>query len=109
MLYKNGEGCGLCEPSCNLFHDDRYFLKANKYCGSILLKFLLLTNDYQFFKESDYFESPFETCQNYSKEISSKFLNFSVQDSFFCIKGLHFIDGLNFFAQEIISINELVH
>ena len=47
------------------------FLNASKYCGSVLkndfvvvvvVVVVVLSNFYQIFKESDYFENPVETC-----------------------------------------------
>ena len=48
-----------------------YFLNASKYCGSVLkndfvvVVVFVLSNFYQIFKESDYFENPVETCRKW--------------------------------------------
>ena len=50
------------------------FLNAGKYCGSVLKNdfvvvvvfvVVVLSNLYQIFKESDYFENPVETCRKW--------------------------------------------
>ena len=48
-----------------------YFLNASKYCGSVLkndfvvVVVFVLSNFYQIFKESDYFENPVKTCRKW--------------------------------------------